>query len=148
MSLPKATFDDVIQNDALDHITRNILSNCDGETIESCRIVSPQFNRVVMDCKKSLDKLIKRIRYKRFLVHPIIKGIIENIEAEGNYAQKKKLARLLINFDYCQSFAYRGTMGFDIISMTNFFLGKIFHTAPNLLSSSFKDYVQMEGLET
>ena len=125
MSLPNRTFNDIIQNDAFDHIIRNIMSNCDVETIESCRTVSHRFNKLVMEDGHSLDKLIKRIRYMRFLVHPIFKSILEKIEAEGIYDQKKKLAKLLINFNFCEKFELRGVSGYNIINATNSFLGKV-----------------------
>ncbi len=61
----------------------------------------------------------------RFLVHPIFKSILEKIEAEGIYDQKKKLAKLLINFNFCEKFELRGVMGYNIINATNSFLGKV-----------------------
>ena len=125
MALPKRTFNYIIHNDAFDHITRNIMSNCDVETIESCRTVSHRFNKLVMEDGQSLDKLIKRIRYMRFLVHPIFKSILEKIEAEGIYDQKKKLARLLINFNFCEKFQFSFWKGYNIIDATNSFLGKV-----------------------
>ena len=122
----ETSFDEIIKNDAFDHITENIFSYCDGETIESCRTVSHQFNRAIMECEKSVNKLIKRIRYVRFLVHPIFKSILVQVEAEGNYNQKQKLAKMLINFNYCQKFEFKDkTIGFDFIGMANFFLGKM-----------------------
>ena len=117
------SFNDIIENDAFDHITENVLSNCDVRTIESCRTVCKSLNRVIMADPKSLDKIIMRIQFKRFLVHPEFKRILIKIEREGCKAQKRKLARMLINFSH-EEFQVRTPMVFNVINFTNFFLCK------------------------
>ena len=119
-----SSFNDIIQNDAFDHITRNILSNCDPFTIECCRIACKSLNKVIMEDGKSLDKIIKRIRFIRCLVHPEFKQVIRKIEIGGSYSQKMKLGRLLINFCQDEDLKIQTPMGFNMIEMSNFFLGK------------------------
>ena len=73
------SFNDIIQNDAYDHILENILTYLDGRTIDFCRTVCRRLNKVVMKHKKSNMKLIKRIQFIRFLVHPYFLSIIGQI---------------------------------------------------------------------
>ena len=116
------SFDSIIQNDAFDHITRNILSNLDSQSIDQCRTVCKRLNKVLMEDEYCLDKLIMRVRFVRCLVHPMFKAILQNIKDEGISAKKMKLAKMLVNFRLEE---IRNHYGFNLIDSNNFYLSKI-----------------------
>ena len=124
------TIHDIIQNDAFDHITEEIIFYLSIEDVGNCRLVCHCLKEVIDGQESSLRK----IRKFKARSHPILRNIFSRIEKEnnkfrGNRYRTRALATFLQDFfqeplsvSFCK-FGYV-TMKF----LTHLSLGKIVYS--------------------
>ena len=94
------TIHDIIQNDAFDHITEEIIFYLSIEDVRNCRLVCHRLKEVIDEQESSL----RQIRKFKARSHPILRNIFSRIEKEnrnkfqGNQFRTRALATFLQDF--------------------------------------------------
>ena len=89
------TIHDIIQNDAFDHITEEIIFYLSIEDICNCRLVCHCLKEVI----DGQESCLKQIRKFKARSHPILRNILSRIEKENNKLQGNRFrTRALATF--------------------------------------------------
>ena len=94
-------FEEILTNQGFDLITENILINLDGESLLKCQLVCKRLHKFIKSLEKSEKvkkndfKLIRRIRWKKFLAHPNWNAVFSSIRQEDNFYRRRDLVVLL-----------------------------------------------------
>ena len=94
-------FEEIFTNQGFDHITENILINLDVKSLWRCRLVCKDLHKFIKSLEKSEKlkkydfKLIRRIRWKKFLAHSNWNAVINLICQEDNFYRRRGLIDLL-----------------------------------------------------
>ena len=98
-------FEEIFTNQGFDHITENILINLDIKSIWRCRLVCKDLYEFIKSLEKSEKlkkndfKLIRRIRWRTFLVHSNWNAVVNLIRQENNFYRRQVLIDLLKDYD-------------------------------------------------
>ena len=66
--------------DGLAHIMENIILNLDYESVIACSQVSQKWYKFLSNCPLRIWKyFILKVRFRRYLIHPVIKNLINDI---------------------------------------------------------------------
>ena len=125
------TIHDIIQNDAFDHITEEIIFYLSIEDVGNCRLVCHCLKEVIDGQESSL----RQIRKFKARSHPILRNIFSRIEKENNKFQGNRFrTRALATFlqDFSQeplSLSFGGKFGnVNMKFLTHLSLGKIVYS--------------------
>ena len=94
-------FEEIFTNQGFNHITWNILINLDVKSLWQCRLVCKGLHQSIKLLEKSIKlkendfKLIRRIRWKKFLAHPNWIAAFNSICEEDNFYRRRGLIDLL-----------------------------------------------------
>ena len=94
-------FEEIFTNQGFHHITENILINLDVKSIWRCRLVCKDLHKFIKSLEKSEKlkkndfKLIRRIRWKKFLAHSNWNAVVNLIRQEDNFYRRRGLIDLL-----------------------------------------------------
>ena len=107
-------FEEIFNNQGLNLITENILIKLDVKSLLGCRLVCKGLSQFIKSLEKSRKlkendlKIIRRIRRKKFLIHPNWKAAFNLIHDEDNFYRRRGLIELLesyVNQDETQTFS-------------------------------------------
>jgi len=121
-------FEDIFTNQGFDQLTEDILLDLDVTSLVRCRLVCKPLNRFIKSMEKSRKlrerdfRTIRRIRRKKFLVHPSWKAIFDGLNQENNFYRRRGLIILLK--PYCQEIP----LHFDDNAVQSSFLNSIYGT--------------------
>ena len=124
------TIHDIIQNDAFDHITEEIIFYLSIKEIGNCRLVCHRLKEVIDGQEASLRK----IRKFKARSHPILRNIFSRIEKENNKLQGNRFrTRALATFlqDFSQEPLSLSFCKFGYVTtkfLTHLSLGKIVYS--------------------
>ena len=119
-------FEEIFNNQGLNLITEKILIKLDVKSLSRCRLVCKGLHQFIksLEINRKLKendlKIIRRIRRKKFLIHPNWKAAFNLIHDEDNFYRRRGLIELLetyVNQDETQA----GYLEFDQI-MTHSYL--------------------------
>ena len=94
-------FEEIFQNQGINHITENILIKLDFKSLCMCRFVCKGLHQFIRSLEKSRKlksddfKIIRRIRLKKFLAHPNLNAAFNSIRQEDNFYRRRGLIDLL-----------------------------------------------------
>ena len=94
-------FEEIFRNQGFHHITKTILINLDVRSLWRCRLVCKGLLQFIKSLEKSVKlnendfKMIRRFRWKLFLVHPNWKAAFNSIIQEENFYRRRGLIDLL-----------------------------------------------------
>ena len=98
-------FEEIFTNQGFDLITENILINLDGESLLKCQLVCKRLHKFMKSLEKSETlkkndfKMIRRIRWKKFLAHPNWNAVFNSIRQEDNFYRRRDLVVLLETYN-------------------------------------------------
>ena len=98
-------FEEIFTNQGFNHITWNILINLDVKSLWQCRLVCKGLHQSIKSLEKSMKlkendfKLIRRIRWKKFLAHPNWIAAFNSICEEDNFYRRRGLIDLLETYN-------------------------------------------------
>ena len=98
-------FEEIFTNQGFNHITWNILINLDVKSLWQCRLVCKGLHQSIKSLEKSMKlkendfKLIRRIRWKKFLAHPNWIAAFNSICEEDNFYRRRGLVDLLETYN-------------------------------------------------
>ena len=98
-------FEEIFTNQGFNHITWNILINLDVKSLWQCRLVCKGLHQSIKLLEKSIKlkendfKLIRRIRWKKFLAHPNWIAAFNSICEEDNFYRRRGLVDLLETYN-------------------------------------------------
>ena len=94
-------YEELFGNQGFNHITENILINLDVKSLGRCRLVCKDLHNFIKSLDKSKKlkkndfKLIRRIRWKKFLVHSNWNAVVDLIRQEDNFYRRQGMIDLL-----------------------------------------------------
>ena len=98
-------FEEIFTNQGFDHITENILINLDVNSLWKCQLVCKALYQLIKSLEKNVKlkkndfKLIRRIRWKKFLAHPNLNAVFNSIRQEDNFYRRRGLLDLLETYN-------------------------------------------------
>jgi predicted Holliday junction resolvase-like endonuclease len=124
--------EDISANRGLNHITENILFNLDVQSLWRCQIVCKALHQFIKTLEKSTKlkqkdfKNLRRIRRKKFLVHPNWKALFEAIYEEDNFYRRRGLLELL------EAYSQNRILEFNNNLMVDSYLNSVYGTLQRL----------------
>ena len=124
--------EDISANPGLNHITENILINLDVQSLWRCQIVCKALHQFIKTLEKSINlkqkdfKNLRKIRRKKFLVHPNWKALFEAICEEDNFYRRRGLIDLL------EAYSQNRILEFNNNLMVDSYLNAVYGTLHRL----------------
>ena len=98
-------FEEIFNNQGINHITESILIKLDLKSLCMCRLVCKGLHQFIRSLEKSRKlkaddfKINRRILLKKFLAHPNLNAAFNSIRQEDNFYRRRGLIDLLKTYD-------------------------------------------------
>ena len=99
-------FENIFTNQGFNHIVEKILVQLDVKSLYRCQMVCKTLFQVIKKLETNIKlkendlKNIRRIRWKKLLVHPNWKSVFTTICEEDNFYKRRRLLELLKTYLY------------------------------------------------
>ena len=126
-------FGEIFTNQGFDHITENILINLDVNSLWKCQLVCKALYQLIKSLEKNVKlkkndfKLIRRIRWKKFLAHTNLNAVFNSIRQEDNFYRRRGLLDLLETYNNQYEI-----LQFDVSIICDAYLNTIYGTLKRL----------------